>query len=186
LVKGTIQDFARLLSRNQASFAFTVTLRYGAGEDDTIGGRKGPPGTPIINSKTTGTPNITINRGHAERQGETEHWPRLGDRHNKQYPDKGVGSLAARSKEKAPHVRGFALRAELNSHQARESRDKPRLNAFCRVAPSVRFKVRAMLAARVFFLAAVFRVRTSAADHERRFDFLGINNLQVRMKGACS
>ena len=74
----------------------TVTLRYGAGEDDTIGGRKGPPGTPIINSKTTGPPNITINRGHAERQGETEHWPRLGDRHNKQYPDKGVGLLAAR------------------------------------------------------------------------------------------
>ena len=27
---------------------------------------------------------------------------------------------------------------------------------------------------------------SSAADHERRFDFLGINNLQVRMKGACS
>jgi hypothetical protein len=31
-----------------------------------------------------------------------------------------------------------------------------------------------MLAARVFFLAAVFKVRTSVADHARRFDFLAI------------
>jgi hypothetical protein len=30
-----------------------------------------------------------------------------------------------------------------------------------------------MLAARVFLLAAVFNVRTSADDHERRFNFLG-------------
>jgi hypothetical protein len=40
-----------------------------------------------------------------------------------------------------------------------------------------------MLAACVFFLAPVFNIRTSAVDHVRRFDFLGINNLQVRMKG---
>jgi hypothetical protein len=40
-----------------------------------------------------------------------------------------------------------------------------------------------MLAACVLFLAPVFSVRTSAVDHARRFDFLGINNLQVRMKG---
>jgi hypothetical protein len=59
-------------------------------------------------------------------------------------------------------------------HQARESRDSPRLKAFWRVAPSVRFSVRAKLAARVFLLAAVFNVRTSAVDHGRRFDFLGI------------
>jgi hypothetical protein len=56
----------------------------------------------------------------------------------------------------------------------RESSDNPRLNAFCRVAPSVRFKLRAMLAARVFFRAIVFSVRTSDEVHERRFDFLGI------------
>jgi hypothetical protein len=31
-----------------------------------------------------------------------------------------------------------------------------------------------MLAARVFFLAAVFKVRTSVAVHARRFDFLVI------------
>jgi hypothetical protein len=48
------------------------------------------------------------------------------------------------------------------------------LNAFCRVAPSVRLKDRAILAAAVFFLAAVFKVRTSAAVHVRRFDFLAI------------
>ena len=56
----------------------------------------------------------------------------------------------------------------------RESSDNPRLNAFCRVAPSVRFKLRAMLAARVFFRAIVFSVRTSDDVHERRFDLLGI------------
>jgi hypothetical protein len=39
---------------------------------------------------------------------------------------------------------------------------------------SVRFKVRAMLAARVFFRAIVFNVRTSDDVHDRRFDFLGI------------
>jgi hypothetical protein len=58
--------------------------------------------------------------------------------------------------------------------QERESSDNPRLNAFCRVAPSVRFRVRAMLAAPVFFRARVFNVRTSVDVHERRFDFLGI------------
>ena len=56
----------------------------------------------------------------------------------------------------------------------RESSDNPRLNAFCRVAPSVRFRVRAMLAARDFLRAIVFSVRTSDDVHERRFDFLGI------------
>jgi hypothetical protein len=56
----------------------------------------------------------------------------------------------------------------------RESSDSPRLKAFCRVAPSVRFKVWAMLAARVFLRAIVFNVRTSDDVHDRRFDFLGI------------
>jgi hypothetical protein len=56
----------------------------------------------------------------------------------------------------------------------RESSDSPKLKAFCRVAPSVRFKLRAMLAARDFFRAIVFSVRTSDDVHERRFDFLGI------------
>jgi hypothetical protein len=58
--------------------------------------------------------------------------------------------------------------------QARESSDSPILNAFCRVAPSLRFKVRAMLGAFVFLFASVFSVRTWAVVHARRFDFLAI------------
>jgi hypothetical protein len=59
-------------------------------------------------------------------------------------------------------------------NQARESRDSPKLKAFWRVAPSVRFNVLAMFDARVFFLAAVFNVRTSVVDHGRRFAFFAI------------
>jgi hypothetical protein len=70
--------------------------------------------------------------------------------------------------------RGLTSLGQLIGSQARESRDSPRLNAFWRVAPSVRFNVLAMLEARVFFLAAVFKIRTSAVDHGRRFDFLAI------------
>ena len=58
--------------------------------------------------------------------------------------------------------------------QARELRDIPRLEAFCRVALVVRFSVRAMLAVHVFFFASDFNVRTSDAVHSRRFDFLTI------------
>jgi hypothetical protein len=58
--------------------------------------------------------------------------------------------------------------------QARESSDNPMLNAFCRVAPSVRFKALAIFPAGVFFRAADFSSRTSADVHERRFEFLAI------------
>jgi hypothetical protein len=59
--------------------------------------------------------------------------------------------------------------------QARESRDNPILNAFCRVAPSVRFNVLAILAACFFLLASDFNVRTCSGVHPRRFDtFLAI------------
>lgn len=73
-------------------------------------------------------------------------------------------------------VAGLELAALLPDclHQLRESSDSPILKAFCRVAPSVRFRVRAMLAARVFLRAIVFSRRTSDNVHERRFDFLGI------------
>jgi hypothetical protein len=69
---------------------------------------------------------------------------------------------------------GSLVNNELEEYY-RESNDTPRLNAFCRVAPSVRFRVRAMLAARVFFFASAFKVRTSAASQARRFDFLAIS-----------
>jgi hypothetical protein len=49
------------------------------------------------------------------------------------------------------------------------------LNAFWRVAPSVRFKVLAMRPACVFFRASVRNVFTSVGVHERRFTaFLAI------------
>ena len=44
------------------------------------------------------------------------------------------------------------------------------VNAFCRIAPSVRFSALAILAACFFFRASDFRVRTCAGVHERRFD----------------
>ena len=95
------------------------------------------------------------------------------------HPGQGVGTSlkahAALPRKKAPH-RGGAFTSSKTGlpDQERESSDSPRLKAFCRVAPSVRFKLRAMLAARVFFRAIVFSVRTSDEVHERRFDFLGI------------
>ena len=58
--------------------------------------------------------------------------------------------------------------------QARELRDNPILNAFCRVALSVRLSVLAMLAARFFLFARVFNVRICSCVHARRFDFLAI------------
>ena len=56
--------------------------------------------------------------------------------------------------------------------QARESSDKPILNAFCRVAPSLRFRFLAIFLAGVFLRAADFNSRTSEAVQERRFEFL--------------
>jgi hypothetical protein len=43
------------------------------------------------------------------------------------------------------------------------------LNAFCRVAPSVRFSFLAILEAGVFRFAMVFNSRTSVDVHARRF-----------------
>jgi hypothetical protein len=53
--------------------------------------------------------------------------------------------------------------------QARVSSDKPKLNAFCRVAPSVRFSVLAIRGAPFFRRAIVVKVRTCSAVHARRF-----------------
>ena len=50
---------------------------------------------------------------------------------------------------------------------ARVSSDNPRLKAFCRVAPSVLFKVRAIVAARALLFASFFNVRTSFAVQVR-------------------
>ncbi len=58
--------------------------------------------------------------------------------------------------------------------QERESSESPMLNAFCRVAPSVRFSFLAIALAGVFLRAMVFSERTSVAVQARRFDFLAI------------
>jgi len=74
----------------------------------------------------------------------------------------------------AGEIRVGTLLSAILEVQARESSDKPRLNAFCRVAPSVRFKALAIFPAGVFLRAADFNSRTSADVHERRFEFLAI------------
>jgi len=51
----------------------------------------------------------------------------------------------------------------------RVSSDNPRLKAFCRVAPSVLFKLRAISAARLLLRASVFNVRICSAVHARLF-----------------
>ena len=56
--------------------------------------------------------------------------------------------------------------------QARESSDNPRVKAFCRVAPSLRFRLLAIFLAGVFLRAADFNSRTSAIVQGRRLEFL--------------
>jgi hypothetical protein len=58
-------------------------------------------------------------------------------------------------------------RSFCQSIAARVSSDNPRLKAFCRVAPSVLFKVRAIVAARVLLFASFFNARTSFAVQVR-------------------
>jgi hypothetical protein len=54
----------------------------------------------------------------------------------------------------------------------RESSDNPRLNAFCRVAPSLRLRLLAIFLAGVLLRAADFNSRTSALVQARLFEFL--------------
>jgi hypothetical protein len=54
----------------------------------------------------------------------------------------------------------------------RESSDNPRLNAFWRVAPSLRLRLLAIFLAGVLLRAADFNSRTSPLVQGRRFEFL--------------
>jgi hypothetical protein len=54
----------------------------------------------------------------------------------------------------------------------RESSDNPRLNAFCRVAPSLRLRLLAIFPAGVLLRAADFNSRTFALVQARLFEFL--------------
>jgi len=61
---------------------------------------------------------------------------------------------------------------------ARESSDNPMANAFCRVAPSVRFRDLAIFFAGTFFLASDFSSRTCTDVQARLFDpFFGMYDL---------
>jgi hypothetical protein len=54
--------------------------------------------------------------------------------------------------------------------QTRESSDNPMLNAFCRVAPSLRFSVLAIFVAGIFFRASDFNSRICAVVQTRLLD----------------
>lgn len=58
----------------------------------------------------------------------------------------------------------------LSARYARESSDNPMANAFCRVAPSVRFRDLAIFLAGTFFLASDFSSRTCTDVQARLFD----------------
>ena len=61
------------------------------------------------------------------------------------------------------------------------------LNAFCRVAPSVRFSLSAIRDARFFWRAIVLSMRTCSAVHARRFlAFFAIEQLPVIRKEVFS
>src|SRR5271167_3122156 len=62
----------------------------------------------------------------------------------------------------------------------RESSERPMLNAFWRVAPSVRFRVFAILFAGTFFLASDLRSRTCTDVQGRLFDRFFIANLSIK------
>jgi hypothetical protein len=68
-------------------------------------------------------------------------------------------TIAAQHKEKAPQTGLFRL-VQICRNYMRESSDTPKLNAFCRVAPTLRFNAFAIFSAPVFFLAMAFKVRT--------------------------
>jgi hypothetical protein len=75
-----------------------------------------------------------------------------------------------------------AAAEDLNAHQ---SSDTPILNAFWRVAPSVRFSFLAIFPALVLFRASVFRARTAVVVHARLCAaFFTMSHLQIWKRGA--
>jgi hypothetical protein len=81
--------------------------------------------------------------------------------------------LAQVRKDKPRAKRGVFDWKEIKDHR-RESSDNPMLNAFCRVAPSVRFSAFAILPAGIFFFAINFNVLMFCVVHARRLFLLGI------------
>jgi hypothetical protein len=61
------------------------------------------------------------------------------------------------------------------------------LNAFCRVAPSVRFSLSAIRDARFFWRAIVLSMRTCSAVHARRFlNFFAIEHSRSQNEGVLA
>jgi len=71
---------------------------------------------------------------------------------------------------KSPAYGGALKHNSVKRVQTRESSDKPMLNAFCRVAPSVRLSVLAIVPAGFLLFARDFSVRVSSVVQARRFD----------------
>jgi hypothetical protein len=74
---------------------------------------------------------------------------------------------------KAPQMAGLNRHCHFlfdNEFQPRVSSDNPMLNAFCRVAPSVRFSVFAIFPAGFFCFARTFKVRICSVVHALRLD----------------
>ena len=78
--------------------------------------------------------------------------------------------MVAAEEKKAPREGGARNWRFLTSVRQRESSDNPILNAFCLVAPSVRFNFLAIRPAGVFLRAIVFRSRTCTDVQARLFD----------------
>src|ERR1700739_626683 len=89
------------------------------------------------------------------------------------------GSFRTPKEKRSQHGSSFDQITSSFRYYIRASSDTPKLNAFWRVAPSVRFSFFAIFPARVFFRASVFKVRTSSVVQERRFPFFMIRLLRI-------
>jgi hypothetical protein len=97
---------------------------------------------------------LYVNRLHVARRSKLAGYFESQPRSSKTASYKSLMAIASRSILASSIGEGLLSRyLERAWYHARESSDKPRLNAFWRVAPSVRFNVRAMLDARVRLLA---------------------------------
>jgi hypothetical protein len=78
----------------------------------------------------------------------------------------------------------FGMAKVASVRQARVSSESPMLNAFCRVAPSVRLSFLAILRAGVFLRAIVFSPRTCSDVQARLFDPFFIRSSYMNADGC--
>src|SRR5271163_1588128 len=82
--------------------------------------------------------------------------------------------MLPRVQSRAPYLMEPFVQRVSAECQARDSSDNPKLYAFCRVAPSVRVSVFAILDARILLRANAFKVRTCPGVHARFSCFLAM------------